>query len=362
MEIKAAVVHEAEGDISLENVTIEEPKANEVLIKMVGTGVCHTDLGVKAQNIKTPLPIALGHEGAGIIEKVGPGVFDFEPGDHVVMSFSYCNSCKNCLEGHPAACERFGQLNFGGAHLEGTTRLAKGNDEVATLFGQSSLATYAIAHTNNIVKVDKDVDLRLLGPLACGIQTGSGTVLQRLKLGFGDTIVIFGCGGVGLSGVMGAKLTGAKNIIAVDIVAERLELAKELGATHTINGKEVDTVEEIFKITGNGAEYVLEATGVPMLILQGIRSLRARGVMAVVGVGPDTTLNIHDELIPPNRTIMGVVEGDTIPKLFIPELIEYYKAGKFPFDKLIKFYSFDQLNEAIDDMHSGETIKPVITF
>ena len=362
MEIKAAVVHEAEGDISLENVTIEEPKANEVLIKMVGTGVCHTDLGVKAQNIKTPLPIALGHEGAGIIEKVGPGVFDFEPGDHVVMSFSYCNSCKNCLEGHPAACERFGQLNFGGAHLEGTTRLAKGNDEVATLFGQSSLATYAIAHTNNIVKVDKDVDLRLLGPLACGIQTGSGTVLQRLKPGFGDTIVIFGCGGVGLSGVMGAKLTGAKNIIAVDIVAERLELAKELGATHTINGKEVDTVEEIFKITGNGAEYVLEATGVPMLILQGIRSLRARGVMAVVGVGPDTTLNIHDELIPPNRTIMGVVEGDTIPKLFIPELIEYYKAGKFPFDKLIKFYSFDQLNEAIDDMHSGETIKPVITF
>lgn len=362
MEIKAAVVHEAEGDISLENVTIEEPKANEVLIKMVGTGVCHTDLGVKAQNIKTPLPIALGHEGAGIIEKVGPGVFDFEPGDHVVMSFSYCNSCKNCLEGHPAACERFGQLNFGGAHLEGTTRLAKGNDEVATLFGQSSLATYAIAHTNNIVKVDKDVDLRLLGPLACGIQTGSGTVLQRLKPGFGDSIVIFGCGGVGLSGVMGAKLTGAKNIIAVDIVAERLELAKELGATHTINGKEVDTVEEIFKITGNGAEYVLEATGVPMLILQGIRSLRARGVMAVVGVGPDTTLNIHDELIPPNRTIMGVVEGDTIPKLFIPELIEYYKAGKFPFDKLIKFYSFDQLNEAIDDMHSGETIKPVITF
>lgn len=363
MEIKAALVHEAGGDIVLENVTLEEPKANEVLIKMVGTGVCHTDLGVQAQHINTPLPIALGHEGAGIVEKVGPGVVEFAPGDHVVISFSYCNNCKSCLEGHPSACEDFGPLNFGGAHLEGTTRLANEKEEpVATLFGQSSLATYAIANTNNVVKVDKDVDLAILGPLACGIQTGAGTVLRKLKPGFGDSIVIFGCGGVGLSGVMGAKLTGAKNIIAVDIIPERLELAKELGATHTINGKEVDTVEEVHQITGNGAEYVLEATGVPALILQGIRSLRSRGIMAVVGVGPDMSLNIHDELIPPNRTIMGVVEGDSIPKLFIPELIEYYKAGKFPFDKLIKRYSFEQLNEAIDDMNSGKTIKPVVTF
>lgn len=363
MEVKAAVVHEAGGEIVLEQVSLDEPKANEVLIKMVGTGVCHTDLGVQAQHIQTPLPIALGHEGAGIVEKVGPGVVDFEPGDHVVISFSYCNSCKSCLEGHPAACEQFGKLNFGGSHLDGTTRLSHPNQQkVATLFGQSSLAEYAIAHTNNVVKVDKDVDLQLLGPLACGIQTGAGTVLRKLKPGFGESIVIFGCGGVGLSGVMAAKLAGAKNIIAVDIIPERLKLAKELGATHTINGKEVDTVEEIYKITGNGSEYVLEATGVPELILQGIRSLRARGVMAVVGVGPDTTLNIHDELIPPNRTIIGVVEGDSIPKLFIPQLIEYYKAGKFPFDKLIKRYPFEKLHEAIDDMKSGKTIKPVITF
>lgn len=363
MEVKAAIVHEADGEIVLEQVTLDEPKANEVLIKMVGTGVCHTDLGVQAQHIQTPLPIALGHEGAGIVEKVGPGVVDFQPGDHVVISFSYCNSCKSCLEGHPAACEQFGKLNFGGAHLDGTTRLSHPNQQkVATLFGQSSLATYAIAHMNNVVKVDKDVDLQLLGPLACGIQTGAGTVLRKLKPGFGESIVIFGCGGVGLSGVMAAKLTGAKNIIAVDIIPERLELAKELGATHTINGKEVDTVEEIYKITGKGSEYVLEATGIPELIKQGIRSLRARGIMAVVGVGPDTTLNIHDELIPPNRTIMGVVEGDSIPKLFIPQLIEYYKAAKFPFDKLIKRYPFEKLHEAIDDMKSGKTIKPVITF
>lgn len=363
MDIKAAVVHEAGGEIQLETVTLDDPKANEVLIKMVGTGVCHTDLGVQAQHIQTPLPIALGHEGAGIVEKVGPGVTEFEPGDHVVISFSYCGACKSCLEGHPAACERFGPLNFGGAHLEGTTRLFKDRKEpVATLFGQSSLATYAIANTNNVVKVDKDVDLEILGPLACGIQTGAGTVLRKLKPGFGDSIVIFGCGGVGLSCVMAAKLTGAKNIIAVDIIPERLELAKELGATHTINGKEVDTVEEVYRITGSGSEYVMEATGVPDLILQGIRCLRARGIMAVVGVGPDLSFNVHDELIPPNRSIIGVVEGDSIPKLFIPQLIEYYKDGKFPFDKLIKRYPFEKLNEAIKDMNSGKTIKPIITY
>ncbi len=363
MKIKAAIVNEAGGDITLDDVQIDEPKANEVLIKMVGTGVCHTDLGVQAQHNPTPLPIALGHEGAGIVEKVGPGVIDVERGDHVVVSFSYCNSCQNCLEGHPAACERFGELNFGGAHLDGTTRLSTVHQkEVATLFGQSSLATFAVAHTNNLVKVDKDVDLRLLGPLACGIQTGAGTVLNKLKPGFGDSIVIFGCGGVGLSGVMAAALTGAKHIIAVDIIPERLELAKKLGATHTINGEEVDTVEEVHRITEKGSDYVLEATGVPALIKQGIRSLRPRGTMATVGVGPDTTLNIHDELIPTNRTIMGVVEGDSIPKLFIPQLIEYYKAGQFPFDEFIQLYPFKKLSEAIDDMKSGKTVKPVITF
>lgn len=161
---------------------------------------------------------------------------------------------------------------------------------------------------------------------------------------------------------MAAKLTRSKNIIAVDIIPERLELALELGATHAINGKEVDTVAEIRRITGNGSEYVLEATGVPALILQGIRSLRARGVMAAVGVGPDATFNVNDELIPLNRTIIGVVEGDSIPKLFIPQLIEYYKAGRFPFDQSIKRYPFADLQQAIADMHSGMTIKPVVTF
>lgn len=363
MLIQAAVVDQKGSQIKIENLQLQQPKSNEVLIKLVGTGVCHTDLGVQQQHNKTPLPIVLGHEGAGIVEQLGPGVSDFEVGDHVVISFSYCGKCRNCLEGHPASCERFGELNFGGNLLDGTTRLSRDDDqEIATLFGQSTLATYTVAHTNNIVKVDKDLDLAILGPLACGIQTGAGTVLNKLKPGIGDSIVIFGCGGVGLSGVMGAAISGTKTIIAVDIIPDRLELAKELGATHVINGKEQDTGAEISRITGGGADYVLESTGVPALILQAIRSLRPRGTMAAVGVGPDLTFNLHDELIPSNRTLVGVVEGDSIPKLFIPELIEYYKQGRFPFDRLVKTYSFESINEAIADMKSGKTVKPVIVF
>lgn len=362
LEIQAAVVHEKAGNIALEKVELDEPKENEVLVKIVGTGICHTDLGVQHQHIQTPLPIVLGHEGAGIVEKVGPGVTEFEPGDHVVISFSYCGKCRSCLEGHPAACENLGRLNFGGCLLDGTTRLKKDGKEVATLFGQSSLATYAVSHVNNLVKVDKDVDLTILGPLACGIQTGAGTVLNKLKPAFGSSIAVFGCGGVGLSAVMAANLTPCLNIIAVDINDDRLALAKELGATHTINSKKTDVVQEIYSITGGGVDYAVESTGVPEVVLQSIHSLKSRGVVAVVGVGGKTSIHIHDDLIPPNRTVVGVVEGDAIPKLFIPKLIDFYKKGKFPFDKMIKTYSFKNINDAINDMNAGKTIKPVITF
>ena len=361
MLIKAALVKN-EGEIELSEIKGTEPKQNEVLVKIVGSGICHTDLGVKHQQIKTPLPIALGHEGAGIIEQVGEGVSGFAVGDHVVISFSYCGECKSCLEGHPSSCEQFFELNFGGKMNDGTHRLFKGEQEVATLFGQSSLATYAIVHTNNLIKVDKDVDLRLLGPLACGIQTGAGTVVNKLKPGFGESIVIFGCGGVGLSAVMAANLTGCFQIIAVDVNEDRLRLADELGATHTLNGNQVDVVEQIRKITRGGANYAVESTGVPAVVVQAVHCLRVRGTLAVVGVAGNTTLHIHDDLIPPSRTIVGVVEGDSIPKLFIPKLIEAYKRGKFPFDRLIRFYPLAEVNTAIEDMISGKTVKPVITF
>jgi aryl-alcohol dehydrogenase len=360
--IKAAVVKEKGAEIRFEDIQIQDPQVNEVLVKIVGTGICHTEFGVQHQHINTPLPIALGHEGAGVVEKIGPGVTAFAPGDHVVITFAYCGTCKICLEGHPNSCESFAELNFGGKMLDGSKRLSMGDGEVATLFGQSSLATYAVAHTNNVVNVDKSVDLALLGPMACGIQTGAGTVLNKLKPSFGDSIAIFGCGGVGLSAVMGAALTGCKHIIAVDVNEERLRLAQELGATHTINGKLVDAVEEIRKITKHGVEHAVESTGISAIVVQGVHALRARGTLAVVGVSGHTTLHIHDDLIPANRTIVGVTQGDSNPKLFIPQLIETYKNGKFPFDKLIKKYPHTDLEQALQDMKVGITVKPVITF
>lgn len=362
MLVKAAVVNEKGGEIKFEDVSIGTPQANEVLIRIVATGICHTELGVQHQHIETPLPIALGHEGAGIIESLGPGVTEFEIGDHVVISFSYCGSCKTCLEGHPNSCEHFGSLNFGGKMLDGTTRLSTSENKVFSLFGQSSLATYAIAHKNNVVKVDKSVDLTILGPLACGIQTGAGTVFNKLQPGFGESIAIFGCGGVGLSAIMAATLTSCTNVIAIDVNEDRLRLALELGATHIINARNQDVNEEILNITGSGVEYAIESTGISDIVLQGVRALRTKGTLAVVGVSGNTTIHIHDDLIPPNRTIVGITQGDSIPKLFIPKLIETYKNGKFPFDRLIKKYSFNELNEALEDMRIGKTVKPVIVF
>lgn len=361
MNIKAYV---AENEtVTLKDVQLKELAADEVLIKVVGTGLCHTDLNVLHQITPTPTPIVLGHEGAGIVEKVGSAVTEFAVGDHVVVSFNYCGTCANCLQGVPSACENFFQYNFGVSMGATDSKIVDGDQKVANLFGQSSLATYCIANVRNTVKIeDKDIDLSLLGPLACGIQTGAGTVLNKLKPGTNEALVIFGCGLVGLSAVMGAKLANCQTIIAVDIHDERLEFAKELGATHVINGRDTDVVKEIQEITNGGAHYAIESSGVADVVLQAIRSVRALGTIAVVGASGNLEFHIHDELIPMNKTLVGVVEGQSVPKLFIPELIQYYKEGKFPFDKLIKKYEMDELDKAIHDMETGKTIKPVILF
>lgn len=362
MLINGAIVEE-KGDIRLEEMTIAEPKADEVRVKMVGTGICHTDLSVANQAIDTPLPIVLGHEGAGIIEKVGENVTNFQEGDNVVLSFAFCNTCDTCLQGNPGACENLAPLNFSGTMIDGTKRIRKDDEDVATLFGQSSLATYAIAHESHLVKVDQDVDISIMGPLACGIQTGAGVVLKKLKPEFGSSIAIFGCGGVGLSAVMSANLLGCDKIIAVDVNDDRLELAKELGATHVFNGSETDDiVEEIQSLTDGGVEYSFDSTAVPQVINQALNSLAVNGTLAVVGVGGEVPVEMYTDVVIPNRTIVGVTQGASVPSIFIPELVKYYNEGRFPFDKLIKKYTLDQLSEALDDMESGETIKPVIVF
>lgn len=359
MKMKAAVTHGKGEEFKIEEVELAEPKANEVLIKITASGVCHTDAVARDLGI-TPYPVVLGHEGSGIVEKVGEGVTLVQPGDHVVLSFSSCGHCENCLTGHPTVCADFNTLNFGGKMEDGTHRLRQQGQELSTFFGQSSFATYAVAHERNVVKVDKDVDLALLGPLGCGIQTGSGTVLNRLKPEFGTSIAVYGTGAVGLSAIMAAKIIGCKNIIAVDIHDNRLEMAKELGATHVINSKNEDVVERMKEITHGGVHYGVDTTGVPVVIRQGLRALRPLGQLAIVGVTPEMTINVHEEIMAEGKTMVGVIEGDAVPQLFIPQLVEYYKKGLFPFDRLVKFYDFSEINQAFEDSKKGITIKPIV--
>ncbi|MCC8438534.1 NAD(P)-dependent alcohol dehydrogenase [Brevibacillus sp. M2.1A] len=359
MKITAAVIHQKEEAFKIEQIEITEPQANEVLIRVVATGVCHTDAVARDQGL-APFPVVLGHEGAGIVEKVGVGVKHVEPGDHVVISYASCGHCENCLTGHPSTCVEFNQLNFGGEMEDGSHRLHQHEHELSTFFGQSSFATYAIANERNVVKVDKDVDLALLGPLGCGIQTGSGTVLNKLRPSFGSSIAVYGCGAVGLSAIMAAKIAGCKEIIAIDVHDSRLELAKELGATLTLNGKNVDVVKEIKAATGGGANYAVETTGVPPVVRQSLQALRPLGISAIVGITPEMSIDVHNDIMVEGKTMIGVIEGDAVPQLFIPQLVEYYKRGMFPFDKLVKFYDFHDINKAFEDSKAGITIKPVL--
>ena len=359
MKIQAALTHAKGKPFALEEVHLSTPKSNEVLVKVVATGVCHTDAVGRDLGV-SPYPIVLGHEGAGVVEQVGENATRLAPGDHVVMSFAHCGQCDNCLTGRPTVCARFNELNFGGRMEDGTHRLQQGSTEVATFFGQSSFGTHVVAHERNVVKVDKDVDLSLLGPLGCGIQTGAGTVLNRLKPAFGTSIAIYGCGAVGLSAIMAAKIANCQHIFAVDVHDSRLQLAKELGATHAFNGKQVDVVKQIKEASGGGTDYAVESTGVPPVVRQCLNALRPMGQAAIVGVTPEMNIDVHNDLMAEGKSMIGVIEGDSVPRVFIPKLIAFYKAGKFPFDKLIKFYSFDQINKAFDDSANGSTIKPVL--
>ena len=364
MLTKAAVAVGKGEALQIRNIRLDEPKAGEVLVKIAGTGICHTDLIVKNAQFPVTYPIVLGHEGSGIVEKVGAGVTSLQPGDHVVVTFSSCGHCKNCHDAKSYACEDFFQLNFGGKQLDGTTRLTtEDNEEVSTFFGQSSFANFVVAAERNIVKVDNDVPIELLGPLACGIQTGCGAVMNKLKPEPGSSMVVFGCGSVGLSAVMAGKVVGCTTIIAVDVQDSRLELAMELGATHAINPMKVDSVEEIRKITRVGANYTLETSGRAEVLRQAVDSLASLGTCAVIGAPPiGTEVSLDIKTIRQERTITGVVEGSSQPNVFIPQMIDLYKHGKLPFDKLVTFYKLEDINEAIEDTEKGTTIKAVITF
>ena len=364
MKMKAAVTWGVGEPFSIEEVELAAPNDDEILVKIAACGVCHTDEAAKSQAIPVPLPAVLGHEGCGEVVEVGRNVREFKVGDKVGMSFGFCGTCRNCRSGHQHACENFNAINFGGVMADGTTRLSRDGKPIASFFGQSSFAQYAVVNAESAVKLPcDDIDLKLIAPLGCGIQTGAGAVLNRLRPEFGSSIAVFGCGTVGMSAIMAARIAGCQKIIAVGGNANSLKLAMELGATHTVNRKESgDIVGDIRAITGGGTDYSIDTSGVPDFVKKALASCRFMGTAVVLGATGDVTFNIQQELMGDAKSLIGIVEGDAIPKLFIPKLIEYYREGRFPFDRLIKFYPFEEINRAFEESHRGVCIKAVLTM
>lgn len=364
MDVTAAVIREQSGRFHIEELELDDPRPNEVVVRIAGVGICHTDIICRDQYYPIPMPVVFGHEGSGVVEKVGSAVTKVEVGDHVVLSYLSCGHCHPCQEGKSVYCLELFPLNFACTREDGSTTLRKGDEVVhGNFFNQSSFASHALAEEQNIVKVPKDVDIELLGPLGCGIQTGAGAVMNALNPSAGSSIAIFGCGPVGLAAVMGALLTGCAQIIAVDMNPDRLAMAKELGATHTINPADADPVEAVQAITGTGAHYSLECTGLPQVTRQAVDCLTLTGVCGQIGAAPlGTECSIDMNNILFGRTLRGIVEGDSIPDIFIPRIVELYKQGRFPLDKLVTYYDFENINDAIRDAENGTVLKAVLRF
>ncbi len=362
MKITAAIAWEKDAPLAIEEVELDAPRAREILVRMVAVGVCHTDINVVKQQFPLPLPMILGHEGAGVVEAVGAEVRTVKPGDKVVLTFDSCGACGFCAEGQPAYCIEQEARNFRGVRADGSTRARRGDTPVrANFFAQSSFATYALARERNVVKVPDSAPLDIVGPLGCGIMTGAGAVLNSLALRPGQNIAVLGAGAVGLSAVMAAHLVGAQIVVAVDVHAHRLALARELGATHAIDAASGAELEpQLREIAGGGLDCVIDTTGAASVIRPAVRALAARGVCGLVGsLRGDPGLDFRD-LMGKGKTVRGIIDGDSIPASFIPRLIEFQQAGRFPFERLIRQYRFADINQAIADSIAGTTIKPVL--
>jgi aryl-alcohol dehydrogenase len=355
---RAAVVESGGAPFTLSDVVLDAPGPHEALVRMAATGLCHTDLGVASGGLPFPLPGVLGHEGAGVVEAVGPAVTGIVPGDHVLLSFTSCGDCRNCATWLP--------LNLlGGSRADGTSTISRGGEALGGhFFGQSSFAELALADERSLVKVDPDVPLESIAPLGCGVQTGVGAVWNVLKPETGGTVVVLGAGAVGLSAVMAAALTPATRIVAVDRVAERLTLARELGATHTVDTSATHLAPALAEITGGqGADGVVETTGNVGVLRQGVDALAARGTLVVVGAPPfgtEVALDVNGLL--GGKRVVGLTLGDSETQTMIPALVALVKDGRLPLHRLIGTYPFADIDRAVQDMRSGKTIKPVLTF
>jgi aryl-alcohol dehydrogenase len=365
MQIRAAISRKIGADMQLESCELEEPGANEVRVRLVATGICHTDMAMRDHKIyPIPHPAIFGHEGGGVVEKIGQAVSDLTVGDHVVLSFGHCGHCVSCHSRHPSYCDHFDDFNFRGSRGDGTTPLSQHGQPISLFQAQSSFATHAVCHRRQAVNVTKSVPLELLCPLGCAVQTGAGAIINSFKLQFGQSIAIFGTGSVGLCALMAAKMVGASQIIAIDRNSERLALAQALGATHTIDSREGPVQAALYRILPSGVDFTFETTANMSLLREATQVLARRGVCGFVGgipAGTEVTLDV-EHMMTGGRTFRGIILGDSEPQEFLPKMAKAIEAGLFPIDKIITRYPFEQINQAIADSENGRTIKAVLQF
>ncbi|TCW84090.1 NAD(P)-dependent alcohol dehydrogenase [Burkholderia sp. SRS-46] len=367
MKITAAVTPAAHAPFVLQAVELDPPRAGEVLVRIVGAGLCHTDLVAVEGLLPVAMPAVFGHEGAGIVEAVGAGVTKVRPGDKVALTFTSCGHCPRCASHEPAYCHAMPALNFTGKRADGSTSLRDGGRAVSgSFFGQSSFATHALATERNLVKVLDGVPLEIAGTLGCGFQTGAGAVMRSMACRPGSSLVVLGGGAVGLSAVMGAVLQQCRAIVVVEPAAPRRELALSLGATHAIDpAAHDDLAAAVRAVLPDGADYALDTSGIPAVIDAVPRLLAPRGTFGFVGVPPASAANLGlpgtlRDAMRNGFTYRGIIEGDSDPDAFLPQLMSLYLAGRFPFDRLITTYPLADINRAVDEQRRGLCVKPVL--
>jgi aryl-alcohol dehydrogenase len=363
MKITAAVVDQTGGPFVLQTLDLDEPGPGEVLVRIVAAGICHTDGLVRHGDLPFPLPGVLGHEGAGLVAAVGPGVTDFRKGDPVVIGWPSCGACRNCRAGEPRYCLRLGEVLVGGGRLDGgpALRRADGSTVSSHFFGQSSFATHSLTTARALVKIPDDLPVELMGPLACGVSTGAGAVFNTVRPRPGAQIAVFGVGTVGLAAIMAARNSPATRIIAIDRHASRLALAMELGATDAIHATRDDPVAAINDLCGGPADYALECTGVISVVRQAVDSVGMLGTCVLIGGAPAGAEFSVDHLTTLwGKRIVGVLGGSGRSQDLITTIMQLYAQGRFPFDRLVEYFDLADVQTALDKSYAGEVIKPVL--
>ena len=359
--MRAAILHEPNQPLTIENIDIAKPKRREVLIRTSFAGLCHSDLHFIEGLYPCPLPMVLGHESSGVIEQVGEDVTYVKPGDHVVTCISvFCGQCSQCVTGHPNLCEDTEVKLLPGA----ARRLSWKGDVVHQFANLSSFGELMLVHENAVVKIRDDMPLDKASIIGCAVITGAGAVFNNAKVEVGTDVAVIGCGGVGLSAINGAALAGAGRIIAIDTLQSKLELALKVGATHTINASNVDPVAMVKELTGGGVHYSFEALGLKLTAEQSFYMLRPGGTATIIGMVPfGTKIELHGYDFLRERKIQGTSMGGNRFRVDMPRLVEFYRQGKLHLDHMVSGrIKLDQINEGFAALKSAQPVRQLIDY